>query len=653
MMARLAGRLLAVATGVLALIMTNAAAAHAMLDTADDTIAGGRGPFAWIKLTDSNGVQIWVYGLNLDEGGITHPGRLVWSALTQMIWALYQAVVNLALWFLDWAMGLSWLEVIASPLLAIGDALEAVVAQVGAVPVLLTITAIVAVLWMARGRWATGIYEVAISTVIAALATGVLAHPVAMVVGDDGLIADTHRAGLELSLALTDEDADVDTSPADGLRKAQASRLVDVFMVQPTQMVNFGKQLSDKCTKVHAEAVKETAQPGDAPTWAYEDMIRDAVGDCDSAAGQYAEEPGPGMMLAAITFVPAAFVILVLAVLLGGSMIAAGANAVFQAAKLIVHLVTGLLPGGGRGPLLLAIAEAAMSLVIVLGTTIFLGVFLVLVESMFTVGADDGEPPVKTFAIVDVMLVVGVITYWRWRSKLKESAARLAAWMSRRPGASPSRLPDDGRSGLPSKVSSAVRPALRWTAVRRLARPHAGESERDNDQDKQDNDQDKNVKTSGTGAGSNSAIPTAQLGPAAVRAPQQQLPAGTTGPANADPGPAGGDAGPAGGDSAAPQAGPPNAASDGMSRLRRDDTNTGGKLPMGNGPRVTPGSSAGPRPSVGPRRDSLNRRLGHQNTACPQPSSDRHRAGTDSRPADGYVRIARDGQWILVPREQT
>ena len=65
-------------------------------------------------------------------------------------------------------MSFGWLHVVAIPMIAVGDAMQSVVQRVGAVPVLLTIAAVVAVAWMMRGRWATGIFELAMALVIAA-----------------------------------------------------------------------------------------------------------------------------------------------------------------------------------------------------------------------------------------------------------------------------------------------------------------------------------------------------------------------------------------------------------------------------------------------------------------------------------------------------
>lgn len=404
---------------------------------------------SWIQLTDSHGISLWNYELSLDRGGVTSPDKFFWSAITDACWGAYRSWCALALWFLDWVLSFDWLQTIASPLLATGDAMQSVVDRVGAVPVLLTITAVVAVCWMARGRYATGIWELGTALVIATLATGVFAQPVQMVAGHDGLIMKTQQTGLELSAALATNGSSTGQTP-EQLRKAQTGQLVDTFIRQPTEMINFGKVLDGgKCAKVYDDVLKKGPYGSDSD-------IRDRVGECDSAAGDYAAQPTASMALGSVVFMPASFIILLLTIVLAGSVIAAACYAMFQALKVILTLVTGLLPGGNRGSLLLTFAEAAISLLIILFTTVFLGVFLLVIQAMFKSGAEDSVP--KTFVIVDIILIVGIVIYWRQRKRLKESAQRLADWMSKRPGGAPAtRLPERSGSGLGSAAGSAVR----------------------------------------------------------------------------------------------------------------------------------------------------------------------------------------------------
>ena len=74
------------------------------------------------------------------------------------------------------------------------------------------------------------------------------------------------------------------------------------------------------------------------------------------------------MGLGSLLFMPASVVVLLLAIVLAGSVIAAGCNAMFQGLKAIITLVTGLLPGGGRGSLMLTAAETVIALAIIVFT---------------------------------------------------------------------------------------------------------------------------------------------------------------------------------------------------------------------------------------------------------------------------------------------
>ena len=500
MWARAAGRLGVLATGVLLLITGNTAAAAAAGRpmAADEQMHKGGGPFSWIEITDSNDIEIWMYGLSLDDGGITEISRAFWAMLTELFWNIYQALVNLSIWFVDWVMSLGWLNVVASPILAIGDAVHELVDRLGLVPALLTITAIVAVIAMARGRWATGIFDLGLSLVIAAIATGVLAQPVAMVAGADGWIAQTHTGGMQLASALSGDDSS--TLDADGLREHHAERLSDVFIVQPLQMTNFGKTLSDKCTKVHADATRAFQTTGgklkNAEKWqeynegesprqwgrpdvqwgSGSDMVREQVGDCDKAAGEYAGDPDAGMGMAALVFIPAGLVIMGLAVLVGGATILAGISVLVQALKAIFHLVTGLLPGPARGPLLLSVSEVVMSLVILLTSTIVLEALLLVIEAIFDAGDEADAPAIKTFAIADIVLVVGLVMVWRWRKNLKASSSRLAAWLGRRPGAPPARVPhqDTTRRSAGSMARPMIQSLMWRRAIRRRSNTGGG-----------------------------------------------------------------------------------------------------------------------------------------------------------------------------------
>lgn len=418
---------------------------------------------SWINLKDSRGISAWNYELSVDRGGLTSPGKFFWSAITESSWGVYRSLCVIALWFLDWVLSFGWVSTIAAPLLAVGQAMQQVVDELGLVPTLLTVTAFLAGLWMLRGRFTTAVWEVSTACLIAALATGVFAQPVELIAGDNGFIVKANQLGQELAAELATGDSEGKT-PAQ-LRQAQTGQLVDTFIRQPTQIINFGQVIDGtKCETAYNDVVRKGPY-GD------KDNIRNKMAGCARPLGQYAANPSASMAMAAVVFAPAAFVILLMTVVLAGSVISAGCWAMYQSLKAIVTLVTGLLPGGGRGSLLLTVAETLIALLIIVFTSVFLGVFLLVIQALFAGASSDSLP--QTFLIVDVLIVVGIFIYRRQRQQLKAASRRMAEWMSKRPGQAPAtRLPDRQPLDLGQRAASVARLGVsvaQWRTQRRIA----------------------------------------------------------------------------------------------------------------------------------------------------------------------------------------
>lgn len=391
---------------------------------ADDGRSNAPAALSWIKIKDGHDIDIWNYELSLDRGGMTNPGKLIWSFMTELCWGIYLVVISLVIWFIDWVLGFAWLDVMTKPVMRIGDALTVVVSRFGLVPTLLTITAMVAVSWMMRGKWVTGIFELFLSLVIASLAVGALSNPVQLVAGQNGLLYDSRDLGLAISSGLAN---DGDTSASgETVRKSVTKSMAETFVRQPAQIINFGAVLDGgKCEDEYTDVVKDGPYGGD-------DDIRDAVSDCDSKYGDVAENPNSGMAMSSFALFPAALVMLVLGALLAGTVLVAGIYALYNALKLIVALITGMLPGGARGSLWLTVADLVVSLVTLVFSVVFLGAFLLLIQAVFASG-DEGSR-METFFIVDFLILAGIIVFWKGRKRLKASADRLAQAMNKRPG---------------------------------------------------------------------------------------------------------------------------------------------------------------------------------------------------------------------------
>lgn len=399
--------------------------------------------YSWIQIDDSHGVSVWNYELAIDRGGVMDPGKFVWSFVVDQTWGIYWTTVANAIWFLDWVLGFDWVKLIASPLLSIGDALHTTMNELGLVPTFLAAAALLAVLWMTRGKWATGVWELAMTLLIAALATGALANPVHLVADPgSGYLYKARDAGFEIAAALASGHADSEQVTPVAMRKALTGQLATTFIRQPAEIINFGQVLDGgKCESAYTDVTKSGPH-------GFESDIRDKVAACDDALGTYADNPSASMATGALVFMPAAWVILLLGVVIAGSVLLAGVNVLWQSLKLVVNLVAGLLPGGTRGSLLLTLSEAVMSLLLLAFTTVFLAVFMEVVQVLFREAK--GSQISAAFVTTDIVLILGVLTYLKARKRINEAAHRLAQFLAQRPGtgASPTRIPEPVGSGV-------------------------------------------------------------------------------------------------------------------------------------------------------------------------------------------------------------
>lgn len=426
---RIRQRLSTVATALAVIVFMIVVPARSAAAAGDDKIILGQTPpmLAWIHLQDSRGIDMWNFELSLDRGGFTSPTKVFWSSITDGCWGAYRSWCALSLWFIDWVMSFKWVSIIATPLLSIGNAMQRVISDIGVVPTFLTMTALMAGLWMLKGRSSTAVWEVGIACVIASLASGVFAQPVQMVAGPNGYVIGAARSGQALAAEISSEGAAGKTP--EQLRNAQTGQLVDTFIRQPTELINFGRIIDGtRCEGAYNDVVREGPYGED-------DDIRDAVKDCDEAAGDYAAHPNAAMAVGSVLFMPAAFVVLVLAMILGGAVITAAVRAMYQSVKSIVTFVTGLLPGGGRGSLMLTVAETLIALVIIVFASVFMSIFLLVIQALFSSESGDSVP--QTFVIADILIVAGLVVFWRQHKQLKRLSHRMAQGMARRPGGAP------------------------------------------------------------------------------------------------------------------------------------------------------------------------------------------------------------------------
>lgn len=114
---------------------------------------------SWMVLKDSKGINVWSYEMSLNTGGVTSPGKFVWSFLVALVWQGYRAIVVFAIWLINWVLGFSWLDWVSTPVIALSKSITRLVHTFGLAPTFLTIMAATAAvhIFVAAGRWGRSI----------------------------------------------------------------------------------------------------------------------------------------------------------------------------------------------------------------------------------------------------------------------------------------------------------------------------------------------------------------------------------------------------------------------------------------------------------------------------------------------------------------
>ncbi|AZI65845.1 hypothetical protein RQN9TF_31540 (plasmid) [Rhodococcus qingshengii] len=444
---------------------------------ADPSGGGGASPFfAWMALKDTHGIDAWSYFLSIDKGNASMGGgwRMIWAYIITLEYEVFRFMMATAIWFITYALSFDWIEMILTPVRTIADSVTSITDQFALTPLMLTIAGFSVAVWFVRGRFSTGIYELLMSCVIAAAAAGFLANPLDRVVGNEGLVFAARDAGLEVASGLA--NGGNTSGNADQQIDTIKSTLVDTFLRQPTQLINFGVVLdapdnNGKCVKEFDEAYAATPDgpgvmdkvqekvgdilpgagaaldllnPDDKP----EDRIKDAIAACDGDDGpmkQYADNPGPGQAMGLLFLIFAGTLLMLFAIYLAGRLVLAAGVSIGNAIKSIPGIVVAIAPSM-RGQFWRTIANVAMSLLQMMFSIVFLVGYVLVVQDLF---ASDESNLIRTVFFVDIFLIVALLLFRRAIKGLQRMSDSLASILAKRPDAAPTSItrstPTSGR----------------------------------------------------------------------------------------------------------------------------------------------------------------------------------------------------------------
>lgn len=450
----------------------------------------------WMQIKDSSGINAASYYLSIDQGGPTHPIKAIWAFITTFEYEAYRGIVLIAIWIIKQALSFQWLQLIVAPISHVGSAVSVLTDKVHLGPLMLSLAGGAVALWMLRGRYSTGIYELLVSAFIAAGVFGFLAHPVSSLAGDNGAIMKTANLSLEVANGLSHDGATGSTGNSEQVDD-MTSKLTDTFIRQPTQLLNFGVVLDKKndggdCKKWFdgaylgpksqqsgAQKLREDITSVPIVGGVLDDItpgsnndpnahVREAVAKCKDGdkLKNYADNPSPEPAIAAILLIPAAGLIFLFAIYLAGRVVLAAVWALFNGVKLIPGGVLGIAPMF-RGQLLRSLADVAMALLQVAFAIIFIAAYIIVITSLFD---DTGATLMATVLIVDCMLAIALWMFRKGMIGLHKWSDRLAEIMARRPGASPvSVKPQRGAASAQDLVARAQAARGAYHGVKKVA----------------------------------------------------------------------------------------------------------------------------------------------------------------------------------------
>lgn len=427
---------------------------------------------AWMNIRDSSGVPLADYLLVGDPGGLGNPGGTVIWVLLGLEFVAYMIIVTTAIWWLGFALDFHWLDLFASALRGVADAL---VAQIATPIVLLTSASIGAffVAWfLVRGFPAKTVSQIVTMLLVAVVGPLFLAAPLADALSSDGLLARGRDLGVSVAAGL---NGSVDRDPTHLIATLQGE-MADTFARRPVQVWNFGHVLDERTACGAAWSAGITA--GD------NEHARTGIEDCgDSEAVTRMENPSVGQLCTGLILLLSALVLLAFAVYLSGQILKAALDAIYQAFLAIFGFAAGgFVYGPSQTFLVRNLVNVGIAAARMCAYTTFLGVYLLFLANLFRIA--EGQ----VIAVIVIAATVEVVAIFQL-SRLHRGLSRGSSWISNRfalaiqgaggsggtalgMGSSGATAKDSGGSGLgfigtlAATTTLNTSPVLAWAAGR-------------------------------------------------------------------------------------------------------------------------------------------------------------------------------------------
>ncbi|MEV6654791.1 hypothetical protein [Streptomyces sp. NPDC051219] len=432
------------------------------------------------NVTDKNGLPISAYTVKSDTGGLLDWDLGIQNLLTELCFMVTKWLIAFCCWLIAWALSFGLAKLLLAPVLSVANSLHTrVIMEMGLPTLFLSVCAVICVARIFFGDKARGWGDAALSILLAALTTTLLASAPQTLLGEeDGAIAVTRGLALEVADVILDANpatpqADTGvTTEATGntLSRPLTDALTDAFIVKPAMLLQYGRVFEGECATEYSETklaqlaydrqistytakmkeingladyidptgITSTVRDwevdvaarwavdhfGNPPMDAFEDKC--VPGDADAAKKASLDKLGGGFFL-----LIAALIVAVLISGLAGNFLVAQCRIAWDAIRGEPALVAGTIPGAGRAFLWDWAASVLRSLAQMLTSVIALAVFIVIVQAVLDPAQEDwGRELTLRFLIVDIVCIGAVKKRKQLVARSKQVASNFRAKMS-------------------------------------------------------------------------------------------------------------------------------------------------------------------------------------------------------------------------------
>ena len=368
-----------------------------------------------VDYTDSKGNAFSQYGeIDIDGGDVWSPGKVVVNFIVQLLWSIQYFFTGVILWLFDFLLAFEWVSWIATPFNQLAVWLQGQLGELNWIPFALMISAIVGGIALFVGRISGGLWEMFIAAVIAVLAVGLLANPVASLTAAGGLLDNAQDFGGQLATSIVvDPDAQTtDTS----LSAAVNSALMDIFVRIPYQVISYAQVLPDQC-QGYFDTFIQTGEP------------QTTLRDCAPEAAVFAHDnPGGMNVLNAMVNGGGITVMFVFGMVIAALLMVSVVFFLVAAVKAMLLVYLAILPIN-REPLWKALSDGFMGAVSLVVMTVCLALYLKL--TTWIMGQTGGLPHQLRMVFLMLFLVIVIVLIIRARKSTLRAGRGVAQHLSK------------------------------------------------------------------------------------------------------------------------------------------------------------------------------------------------------------------------------